>query len=380
MTAIHPYTVSVPQEDIDDLRHRLARTRWTDQVEDAGYDYGIPLERVRELAERWRDGYDWRALEARLNAYPQFTTEIDGQDVHFLHVRSPEPDALPLLLVHGWPGSVIEFLDVIGPLTDPAAYGAEGPAFHVVIPSIPGFGPAGPTRDRGWDLDRVARAFAELMARLGYTRYGAQGGDIGSGIAQTVAAVAPEAVVGVHVNYLPHPPVDHDGLSEEDVRRVERIRAFVANIPGYMRMHVTRPQTIAYALTDSPVGQLAWIADKVKDWHDPSRPLSDDTVLDLVSMHWFFATAGSSARFGFETTQKLGGPGRKAVACVAPLGVAVFAHDIVLPVRSVTEKNQPMLRHWSEFEAGGHFAALEAPEALVGDVRGFFAEPAYDYA
>ena len=367
---IHPYRVEVPQADIDDLRDRLARTRWTDEIPGAGDDYGIGLAKVRRLAEYWADGYDWRAQEARLNAHPQFATEIDGASVHFLHVRSPEPDATPLILTHGWPGSVVEFLDVIGPLSDPRAHGApDAPAFHLVIPSIPGFGPSGPTRERGWGVERVARAFAELMSRLGYERYGAQGGDWGSGVSQMIASVAPDAVIGVHVNYLPHRPVDDtDGFTAEEVRRNEHIRTFVADFPAYMRMQATRPQTIAYGLADSPVAQLAWIADKAKDWTDPKTALSDDTLLTLVSMHWFFGTGGSAARLSFES----GGPGNRA-ECPAPLGMAVFAHDIILPVESVSRKANPTLAHWSEFADGGHFAAIEVPESLVGDVREFFA-------
>ncbi|WP_203686195.1 epoxide hydrolase family protein [Phytomonospora endophytica] len=367
---MRPYRIEIPQADIDELRARLARTRWTDEVDDAGDDYGIGLATARRLAEYWADGYDWRAQEARVNAHPQFVTEIDGATVHFLHVRSPEPDATPLILTHGWPGSIVEFLDVIGPLSDPRAHGGtDAPAFHLVIPSIPGFGPSGPTRERGWSNARVAGAFAELMSRLGYERYGAQGGDWGSGISQLLAVTAPDAVIGVHVNYLPHRPVDDtDGFTAEEIRRVEHIRAFVAAFPGYMRLQATRPQTIGYSLADSPVGQLTWIADKVKDWTDPRTPLSDDTLLTLVSMHWFFGTGGSSARLTFES----GGPAG-TVPCPAPLGMAVFAHDIILPVESVSRKAQPMLRHWSEFADGGHFAALEVPELLVGDVRKFFA-------
>ncbi|WP_027502334.1 epoxide hydrolase family protein [Rhodococcus sp. UNC363MFTsu5.1] len=368
-TTISPYRIDIPQSALDDLRDRLARTRWPDELDDAGWDYGIPLGRMGELADYWRDGYDWRAHEAVLNRHPQFVTEIDGATMHFLHVRSPEPDATPLILTHGWPGSFIEFLDVIGPLSDPRAHGGDpADAFHLVIPSIPGFGPSGPTRDRGWDTARVARAFAELMDRLGYERYGAQGGDWGSGVSRLLAVVAPENVIGVHVNYLPHGPVPTEGLSDDDAARVEVIRDFLANTPGYMRMQATRPQTIAYSLTDSPTGQLAWIADKVREWTDPAYPLPDDTLLTNVSLHWFFGTAGSSARLTFES----GGPRSGGPTGVAPLGMAVFAHDIVLPVRSISEKAHPTLVHWSEFDEGGHFAALEVPDLLVGDVRAFF--------
>jgi pimeloyl-ACP methyl ester carboxylesterase len=349
--------LDVPQAQLDDLADRLARTRWPEELPDAGFDYGFPLAEVRRLVERWRDGFDWRRHEAELNAWPQFTTEIDGQRVHFLHVRSARDDALPLVLVHGWPGSVLEFLDVIEPLSRD---------FHLVIPSIPGFGLSGPTTSRGWDVGRVARAFAELMERLGYRRYGTQGGDWGSGIAKEMAVVAPGNVVAVHVNYLPTPPVEGlDGLSEEDERRLERIRAMMRNRPGYQVLHATRPQTVSYALTDSPVGLLAWIAEKFTEWTDPESRIDVDRVLADVTLYWLTGTAGSSARLARET-------GIVTNACPVPLGVAVFAHDIVLSVRRVAERVYPV-EHWSEFSRGGHFAAMEVPDLLVGDIREFFA-------
>ncbi|MFD7654253.1 epoxide hydrolase family protein [Actinosynnema sp. NPDC059797] len=354
---IEPFELRVPRADLDDLADRLARTRWPDELPDAGFDYGYPLARVRELADHWRDAYDWRRHEAELNALPQFTTEVDGQRVHFLHVRSARADALPLVLVHGWPGSVVEFLDVVGPLSRD---------FHVVVPSIPGFGPSGPTTSRGWDVERVARAFAELMARLGYRRYGAQGGDWGSSIARAMAAVAPGHVVGVHVNYLPTPPVEGVELSEEDRARLDRIRGVMRQRPGYQVLQATRPQTVAYALTDSPVGQLAWIAEKFTEWADPASAIPVDRVLTNVALHWFAGTAGSSARLSRES-----GFGAR-LPCPAPLGVAVFAHDIVLPVRALAERSHRVER-WSEFPRGGHFPALEVPELFADDVREFFA-------
>lgn len=353
---ITPFTLDVPQADLDELAQRLGRTRWPDELPDAGFDYGFPLAEVRSLVDRWRDGYDWRRHEARLNGLPQFTTEIDGQRVHFVHVRSGRADALPLVLVHGWPGSVFEFLDVVEPLSRD---------FHLVIPSIPGFGLSGPTTSRGWDVGRVARAFAELMARLGYRRYGAQGGDWGSGIARAMAAAAPGNVVGVHVNFLPTAPVEGVELSEEDDRRLEKTRAMIRNRPGYQILHATRPQTISYALTDSPVGQLAWIAEKFVEWADPASKIDVDVVLTHASLYWLTATAGSSARL----TRESGIGGNE---CPAPLGVAVFPHDIVLPVRALAERAYRVER-WTEFPRGGHFAALEAPDLLVGDVREFFA-------
>ena len=353
---IKPFVLDVPQAALDDLADRLARTRWPDELPDAGFDYGFPLARVRALADRWMNGYDWRRHEAELNALPQFTTEVDGQRVHFVHVRSAKVDALPLVLVHGWPGSVLEFLDVIEPLSQD---------FHLVIPSIPGFGLSGPTTSRGWDVDRVAWAFAELMNRLGYRRYGTQGGDWGSGIAKAMAAAAPANVVAVHVNYLPTPPVEGVELSEEDSRRLERIKGMMRNRPGYQVLHGTRPQTVSYALTDSPVGQLAWIAEKFTEWVDPRSEIDVDRVLTNVMLYWLTGTAGSSARLAKET-------GIVSNACPAPLGVAVFAHDIVLSVRPLAELAY-RVEHWSEFDRGGHFAAMEVPELLVGDIREFFA-------
>jgi epoxide hydrolase len=282
-SAIEPFRSDVPQADLDDLRDRLARTRWPDELPGVGQAYGVPLKRLRELAARWQTGYSWREHEARLNELPQFTTVIDDQKIHFLHVRSPEPDALPLLLTHGWPGSVLEFLSVIGPLSDPRAHGGDpATAFHLVIPAIPGFGFSGPTTSTGWEIRRVAAAWVELMARLGYSRYGAQGGDWGSIISRAVGALAPERVVGVHVNFLPTMPKDSPALSPEDEARVAAMREYLAAPAGYLRQQATRPQTLSYALTDSPVGQLAWIAEKFTEWVDPTSTVDRDWLLTNV--------------------------------------------------------------------------------------------------
>ncbi|GAB3576701.1 epoxide hydrolase [Amycolatopsis endophytica] len=353
-----PFRIDTPQAALDDLAARLDRVRWPDELPGAGWDYGIPLARVQELARRWRDGFDWRAQESALNALPQFTDEIDGQTVHYVHVRSSSADALPLVLTHGWPGSFLEFLDVVEPLSRD---------FHLVIPSIPGFGFSGRTTERGWDIARVARAWAELMHRLGYERYGAQGGDFGSGIARMVGQVAPEHVVGVHLNYLPTlpPPGGIDGLSEEDQDRLDRTVAFAAQRPGYQVLQSTTPQTIAYALTDSPTGQLAWIAERFAKWTDPASRIPDDRLLTDVTLYWLTGTAGSSARLAKESSY--GGFQR----CPVPAGVAVFAHDILQSVRPVAEGFLD-IRHWSEFDRGGHFAAMEVPDLFAEDVRKFF--------
>jgi epoxide hydrolase len=373
METIEEFRIDIPQAELDDLRDRLGRTRWPDQLPGVGWDYGIALEDVRELAEYWRTGYDWRVHERRLSEFPQFTTAIDGQVVHFLHVRSAEAEALPLIMTHGWPGSVVEFMEVIGPLTDPAAHGGDpGDAFHMVFPSIPGFGFSGPTRERGWNVPRVARAWDELMRRLGYSRYGAQGGDWGSAISRELGVIAPEHVVGVHLNTLSpyvsgEPPAD---LSDSDRERVERLRRFRRTGSGYGAIQATRPQTAGYGLTDSPAGQLAWIAEKFGEWTDGGLGAVDrDQMLTNISVYWLTRTAGSSARLYYEAVRSgtLGPP----VPSTVPTGVAVFPAEIAPPVRSLAEQSNNIV-HWSEFGRGGHFAAMEEPDLLVGDVREFF--------
>ena len=352
---ITPFQIDIPQAALDDLTDRLSRTRWPNEVTDAGWDYGFPLARLRELAEHWRTGYDWRAHEAELNELPHFTTAIDGQTIHFVHVRSARPDALALILTHGWPGSFLEFLDVIEPLSRD---------FHLVIPSIPGYGFSGPTHERGWDTVRIARAWAELMRRLGYERYGAQGGDFGSGISMALGAVAPEHVVGVHVNYLPTRPDAAVEVSAADEARLDTVRHLMANRPPYQALQALTPQTIGYALTDSPVGQLVWIAERFAQWTDPATPVSDDRLLTDVTLYWLTATAASSARLHHDAP-------RRTDPCPVPVGVAVFPHDITLSVRPLAERLYD-IRQWSEFERGGHFAAMEVPDLLAADVRDFF--------
>ncbi|UED86751.1 epoxide hydrolase family protein [Streptomyces profundus] len=355
---ITPFRIAVPQADLDDLDDRLARTRWPNEIDGAGWDYGFPLARLTELAEHWRTDYDWRAHEARLNELPHHTTEIDGQNIHFVHVRSADPDAMALILTHGWPGSFLEFLDVIEPLARD---------FHLVIPSLPGYGFSGPTRERGWDVDRIARAWAELMSVLGYERFGAQGGDFGSGVSMALGAVAPDRVIGVHVNYLPtRPDPDADvELSATDEARLAKVGALMANRPPYQALQAATPQTVGYALNDSPVGQLAWIAERFAHWTGPGTEISDERILTNVSLYWLTATAASSARLHRET--------RRATApCPVPLGVAVFAHDITQSVRPLVERLYDV-RHWSEFDRGGHFAAMEVPDLLARDIRDFFA-------
>ncbi|KUN77878.1 epoxide hydrolase [Streptomyces bungoensis] len=378
---MYPFRIDIPQAQLDDLHRRLDATRWPDELPGVGWDRGVPLSYLKELVAYWRTSFDWRAAEAQLNAYPQFIEEIDGADVHFLHVRSPEPDATPLLLTHGWPGSVAEFLDVIGPLTDPRAHGGDPTdAFHLVIPSIPGYGFSSLT-ETGWDTARIARAWAELMARLGYDRYIAQGGDAGAVISLELGRIDPEHVIGVHVNMLmtfpSGDPAELAGLDERDQARLGKLARFDAELSGYMKLQQTRPQTLAYALTDSPVGQLAWIVEKFLDWTGatelPEEVVDRDRLLTNVTIYWLTATAGSSAQFYYE-----GAAGVRAAAAGAvpppvtvPVGVAVFPDDIFVPIRSLADRDLPTITHWTEFEQGGHFAALEEPAALAGDIRAF---------
>lgn len=378
---MRPFRVEIPQEALDDLRRRLADVRWPERLPEAGWDRGVPEDYIRELAEYWRTGYDWRAAEARLNAFPQFVTEIDGADVHFLHVRSPEPDALPMVITHGWPGSVVEFLDVIGPLTDPRAHGGDpADAFHLVIPSMPGYGFSGPC-DAGWTLERSASAWAELMARLGYDRYVAQGGDFGSAVALVLGLRDPEHVAGVHLNTLVTAPGDDpaelEGLSEEDHARMDRFQRFRDVLAGSMKIQATRPHTVAYSLHDSAVGQLAWVVEKFKDWADaptaPEDAVARDRFLDVVSVYWFTATAGSSAQLYYESADFLpisGNAGRYFPLSV-PLGVAVFPEAPFKPVRRFAEREFATIVHWNEYDRGGNFAALEEPDLFVADVRAF---------
>jgi pimeloyl-ACP methyl ester carboxylesterase len=378
---MQPFRVDIPQADLDDLKRRIAETRWPVGLPEAGWARGVPVDYIRELAEYWRTTYDWRAAEARLNEFPQFITEIDGAKVHFLHVRSPEPDAVPMVITHGWPGSVYEFLDVIGPLTDPRAHGGDpATAFHLVIPSMPGFGFSGPA-EAGWTTQRVAAAWAELMRNLGYDRYVAQGGDFGSGVALVLGMQDSEHVAGVHLNTLVTAPGDDPeelvGLTDEDHARMERSARFVRELSGSMKVHATRPHTVTYGLNDSPVGQLAWVVEKYKDWADapevPEDAMARDRFLSIATIYWLTATAGSSAQFYYESVDFLPispGAGRYFPLSV-PLGVAVFPHAPFKPVRRFADREFSTIVHWTEFDRGGNFAAMEEPDLFVGDLREF---------
>ncbi|MGK3204771.1 epoxide hydrolase family protein [Amycolatopsis sp. MEPSY49] len=378
-----PFRIAIPDADLIDLDRRLAETRWPGEIPDSGWTRGVPLGYLKELVEYWRTSFDWRAAEEKINSFPQFTTTIDGANIHFVHVKSPEPDATPLILTHGWPGSFVEFIDIIEPLTNPRAHGGKPEdAFHVVIPSIPGFAFSGPTGEPGWDLARIAKAWAELMSGLGYDRYVAQGGDLGSWISVGLAGVDFGHVAGVHLNFLPTPPPPDPaalaGLTEQEFGRLGKLAQFVEDQSAYMKLQSTRPQTIAYGLTDSPVLQLAWIIEKFQEWSDsekvPEDAISRDTLLTNVAIYWFTATAGSAAQFYFENAAMLPtAPTQPAPPppLPVPLGVAVFPHDPGQAIRRFAEPFFPNIVHWSEFDRGGHFAALEQPELFVGDLRAF---------
>lgn len=365
----------MPQADIDDLHERLDRTRWPSASPEPGWARGIPLEYLRELAEHWRRRYDWRAHESRLNEFPQFTTTIDGQVVHFAHVRSPEPDATPLLLLHGWPGSIVEFVEILGPLADPRAHGGDpADAFHVVAPSLPGYGFSTPLSGPGWGPDRMAGAFATLMQRLGYGRYGVQGGDWGSIIGREVGVQDPDHVLGVHLNMLVTRPDERATAPDADpvdAAATAVNRRYADELAGYSRVQSTRPQSMAYGLADSPVGLLAWIVERFRDWTDstsaPEDAVDRDQMLTNVSLYWFTNTGGSSAQIYYESARQSAARRRSTV----PTAVAVFPRDLFRPIRRIAEQSNDIAQ-WTEFEHGGHFAAMEEPELLLPDVRRFF--------
>jgi pimeloyl-ACP methyl ester carboxylesterase len=380
--SIKPFRLDVPDSDLADLHTRLDLTRWPDELPGVGWAYGVPKDYLQELVAYWRHDYDWRKAEARLNEWPQFTTTIDGANVHFAHVRSPEPDATPLIITHGWPGSIVEFTDVAGPLSDPRAYGGDpADAFHLVIPSIPGFGLSGPTQDTGWEFMRVARAWSELMTRLGYDRYGVQGGDWGAGISREVGRIDPARVIGVHLNLIPGGGATSEPTLEElePLDEAERERTWASwrrqsewlkERQGYADLQSTRPQTVAYALTDSPVGQLAWIAEKFTEWTDPASTVDRDLLLTNVMLYWLTRTAGSAGRIYYERAHA---PywGQPPEPSTTPTALLDLAHDNFIPLRHRVAGTDNIVR-WNSHPHGGHFAALEQPQVLIDDVRGFF--------
>ena len=364
-TTIRPFTIDIPQSQLDDLKDRLERAHWPDELPGDG-DYGVRQSYIRSLADHWRTRYDWRSLEARVNAYPQFTTEIDGQNVHFLHVRSPEPDALPVILTHGWPGSIVEYLDVIDRLSDPRAHGGDpADAFHLVIPSIPGYGFSGPTQEAGWTNDRIAKAWAVLMGRLGYERYGAVGNDAGSMINPELGRNDPEHVLGVHVTQIFSFPTDDPSemadLTEEEGRELGTLQWFYENKMSFNTLMAQQPQTLSFALLDSPVGLLAWNAQLL------GEDLDRDFVLTNVMVYHLTRTAGSAARLYYENAHVQ----PPTEPTTVPIALAAFGGDFS-GIRRFAERDHKNIVRWTTFESGGHFAAHKQPEWLVGDVREFF--------
>ena len=366
---IQPFRIEIPQADVDYLNDRLATARWPGELPGVGWTRGVPLDYLKNLAAYWRTGYDWRAAETLLNSWSQFTTEIDGQRIHFLHVKSDHPGAKPLLITHGFPSSVAEFIHLIGPLVSPAA----GQAFHVVAPSLPGYGLSTPLSGTGWAMGRTARAWAELMRRLGYTRYGVHGGDVGAGVSGMVAGLDGDHVIGMHVvtdpltaaataTFLPGLASRLDENDPADKLALDRMAAFTREGSGYLAIQNSRPQTIGYGLADSPLLQLAWIAEKVHEWTD--LPVDRDQLLTTVSLYWFTASGASAAHTLYEQAHSSDWGAPPSV----PQGFAVFGADETVP-RLVPA---PPGAHWTEFERGRHFPAMEAPAQLAADLRAFF--------
>ncbi|UDY34807.1 epoxide hydrolase family protein [Dermatobacter hominis] len=374
---IVPFTIDVPQEQLDDLANRIRHTRWPDQETVAGTDepwkQGMPLRAAQELALHWSSGYDWRRVEATLNSFPQFRTVIDGLGIHFLHVRSPQEDALPIVLTHGWPGSVVEFLKVIGPLTDPAAHGGDpADAFHVVVPSLPGYAWSDKPDHTGWGVPRIAAAWEQLMLRLGYDRFGAQGGDWGSMVTLAIGAHHTDHLVGVHTNMpLVIPSTPPEEMTPTEAAAVAGLDHYMNWDGGYSTQQSTRPQTLGYGLADSPVGQMAWIVEKFWSWTDcdgdPLNALTADELLDNVSVYWLTNSAASSARLYWESFKHV-----DFSPIEVPSAISVFPHEIFRTSRRWAETRFSDLRHFDELERGGHFAAFEQPEAFVSQVRSAF--------
>lgn len=375
---MEPFRVSVSDEAVADLRERLARTRWPDQLPEAGWDYGSELRYMQSLCTYWREEYDWQGYAARLNAHPHFVTDVDGLRMHFYHLPSPEPGARPLVLTHGWPGSVVEFLDVMAPLSDPRAHGGDpADAFHVVVVSLPGFGYSGPTTGPDVDGHRIAPAIHALMLQLGYDRYFAQGGDWGSLITTLLGALFPDHVAAIHLNMLTAPPPDPEhpaaGLSEAELADLEHNKRFSAAETGYQQIQRTKPQTLAYGLTDSPAALAAWIVEKFRGWSDcggdVERSFSRDRLLDNIALYWLTGTINASMRLYREHT----GPGRFRAAppVRVPVGHARYPAEIIRTPRAWAEARLD-IRYWREMPRGGHFAAMEVPDLFVSDLRDFF--------
>jgi pimeloyl-ACP methyl ester carboxylesterase len=382
---VQPFKIAIDDAILRDLKERLARTRWPDAVDAAGWDYGVPLAYMKELVDHWQHKYDWREQERKLNRFDQFKTRIDGLDIHFVHVKSKESNALPLVVVHGWPGSFCEFHKMIGPLTDPVAHGGKAEdAFHVICPSLPGFGFSEKPKERGWNSQRMAEVFAKLMPRLGYARYGAQGGDWGSGITRWLAGADGGHCIGGHSNFPSGSRPMEDpmrGVTPKEMERVEQRRRELNDHYAYAAIQGTRPLTLGYGLNDSPAGLAAWIIDKFWAWSDHGGNLdnsfSRDELLTNVMIYWVTNTMPSSVRIYFESQHNQPRPSTMTpwqnTGKPAPMGYALFPKEINVPPRAWVERAQGSpLVHWTEMPRGGHFAALEQPGLLVEDVRSFF--------
>jgi len=376
---IDPFVIRVPEADLDDLRQRLARTRWPERETVGDTSQGPPLEKLQALLAYWSDGYDWRRCEALLNELGQFRTTIDGLGIHFLHIRSAEPDALPLLLTHGWPGSILEFRDVIGRLTNPVAHGGDASdAFHLVIPSLPGFGFSDKPRTTGWGVARIAAAWIELMDRLGYDTWGAQGGDFGSPVTEVIGRMAPAGLVGLHFNLplvFPTPDEVAQATPQEQLM-IDSYRDYDAELSAYAKQQATRPQTIGYSLSDSPAGLAAWIYATFQDFSDskgdPESLFGLDAMLDDITLYWLTNTAASSARLYWEAAREAASQPYPTDPNPTPAGFSIFPKEGVRASRRWIEKRYATVLHFDELEHGGHFAALEQPAAFANELRATF--------
>jgi pimeloyl-ACP methyl ester carboxylesterase len=371
--AVIPFRIDIPEADLEDLRQRLRRTRWPDRETVDDWSQGTPLGCARDLCRYWLEEYDWPAAQTRLNRFPQFRTMIDGLDIHFVHVRSPHPDAVPLVMTHGWPGSVVEFWKVIGPLADPVSFGGSAAdAFHVVCPSLPGYGFSGKPARHGWGTERIADAWDRLMGRLGYPRYGAQGGDWGSRVTMALGLRHPGHLIGMHLNMVAFPDPGNPGdLTEREQAALAALGRHRAQGSGYAAQQSTRPQSIGYGLVDSPAALCAWIVEKFQSWSDcdgdPWNVFTPDEMLDNIMLYWLPATGASAARLYWESFAR-----RITDPVPVPAGCSIFPREIYRPSRRWAEPQFPDLRHWNELDKGGHFAALEQPETFINEVRAAF--------
>jgi epoxide hydrolase len=375
-TTPEPFRVAVPQSALDDLQRRLDSMRWPERETENGWSQGVPLDRLQHLADYWRTSYRWRRFEAQINAFPQFRTEIDGLKFHFLHVRSKHENALPIVLTHGWPGSVIEFLKVIDRLADPTAHGGRAEdAFHVVVPSLPGYGFSDRPSATGWNSGRIAQAWAELMRTLGYTRWVAQGGDWGASITNTLALQKPAGLIAIHLTIPLAVPktLTTQGASAAEREAIAALARASTDGGSYFQQQATRPQTIGYALTDSPVGLAAWMYEKFQAWTDntgePESALTRDEMLDDITLYWLTGTAASAARLYRENANKFG---QNQGVVDFPVGVSIFPKEIFRVPRSWADKVYPHLIHWRELDKGGHFAAFEQPALFTQELRDCF--------